>query len=533
MHLFIKIRIRSKKKKNFNRVFDSKIIIDFSFKIRFQITTENEFDFKKKKWKKKKFFKQKNNAYMIADDEKKVDYYKLNNENESNDNEKFNANHENENSSSNSFDQKNSFVELMNSFMKIEINFVVQCKKCRITFLFNNKLHRHIRNECKNFLWKRKAKSYNIITKISFKIENSKSSDSFFIIMFSVDFNQNLKTDFEFRNYQYATIQFFLIKSVSKQPDCLNTETDFIIINKIFFLFQFKKPIRIIITEITIRGIDVDKHRTKKYVICFIYFSDVNDKKRKIRVCIRREIHLMKNFKINVLIETDILTSKKFVLNFKKNETFIKNCSIIISIISKRHEKIINQIMNLKKIIIISFHFEFQIRIHHLNFSEKKNFLFESKSVDFDLYAHIIETETSDILIRNEQNKSLRISRNVYLDRVMKMKYSNVCHVTTNDVINLAIRKPKSFHRKAYFQRLLKSYLFVVEIDSAESETTIRIKKKIIIHNADPIFTKQLLELINNHSAIWTDQGFAILSEDEWKRMTHGEVYRRWVTPWI
>ena len=157
-----------KKRKNFDRVFDSKIIIDFFFKIRFQITAKNEFDFKKKKWKEKKSFKQKNNAYMIADDEEKIDYYEFNNENESDDNEKFNANHENEDSFSNSFDQKDSFVEFMNFFMKVEVSFIVQCNKCRITFSFNNKLHRHIRNEYKNFLWKRKIKSYNIIIKISF-----------------------------------------------------------------------------------------------------------------------------------------------------------------------------------------------------------------------------------------------------------------------------------------------------------------------------------------------------------------------------
>ena len=42
-----------KKRKNFDCVFDSKVIIDFFFKIRLQITAKNEFDFKKKKIKKK------------------------------------------------------------------------------------------------------------------------------------------------------------------------------------------------------------------------------------------------------------------------------------------------------------------------------------------------------------------------------------------------------------------------------------------------------------------------------------------------
>ena len=337
--------------------------------------------------------------------------------------------------------------------------------------------------------------------------------------MFSVDFNQNLKTDFEFRNYQYVTIQFFLIESALKQSNCLNTEANFIITDKTFFLFQFKKSIRIMTIEITVRNIDANKYRTKKYVICFIYFRDTNDQRRKIRVCIRREIHLMKELKINVLIETNILTSKKFVLNFKKNETSIKSCSVIISIMFKRHEKIINQIINFKEMIIISSHFELQIRIHKFNFFEKRNFLFESKNVDFDVYVHIVRAETSNVLIRNEQSRSFRISRNARLDRIMKMKYSNVYHAT-DDVIDLVIRKSEFFHRKIYFHKLLKSYLSVFEIESAESKFTIRIKKKIIIHNSDFAFTKQLLKLINDYSAIWIDQNFVIFSEQKWMKIS-------------
>ena len=154
-----------------------------------------------------------------------------------------------------------------------------------------------------------------------------------------------------------------------------------------------------------------------------------------------------------------------------------------------------------------------------LIFQKKKKFLFESKNVNFDLYVYIIKTEIFEILIRNEQNKSFKISRNARLKRIIEMKYSNVCHVT-NDVIDLIIRKSESFHRKAYFHKLLKSYLSVVEIESTESKFTIRIKKKIIIHDFDFIFTKQLLKLINDYSAIWIDQKFIILSKQKWMKIS-------------
>ena len=95
-----------------NCVFNIKIIIDLSSKIRLQITSKNESNFKKnrefnlKKNKNKKLFKQKNHAYMTKNDEKKIDYYKLNNNNDdSNDNDNSNIYHDDENSFE-SFDQK-------------------------------------------------------------------------------------------------------------------------------------------------------------------------------------------------------------------------------------------------------------------------------------------------------------------------------------------------------------------------------------------------------------------------------------------
>ena len=254
------------------------------------------------------------------------------------------------------------------------------------------------------------------------------------------------------------------------------------------------------IIEITVCGIDANKHQTKKYTICSIYFRGINNKKQKVRACFRREIHLVKGFKINVLIETDIVISEKFILNFKKNETSIKNCFVIISIVSKRHEKIINHVMCFKKITIISSHFEIQNRIHNFNFSKKKDFFFKSKKIDFVFYVHIIEIEISNVLIRNEQSISFRIFRNCHFDRITKIKYTDLCHAA-NDVINLIIGKLKSFHREIYFHKLLKSYLSIVEIDF-KSKFTIRIKKKIIIHNTDLVFTKQLFEFVNDYSVI-------------------------------
>lgn len=143
-------------KSNSNRVFGTKIIIDSSFKILFKITFKSKFDFKKSTIKN---LKQKEHAYIIVDDEKKVDYYDSSNEEKNDD---FNANHENKNSTSNLSKHDSIFAEII-----MITNFKsFQCKKCRILFIFNNKLFHHIRSEC-NSQNRKKMKIHHVRTRKS------------------------------------------------------------------------------------------------------------------------------------------------------------------------------------------------------------------------------------------------------------------------------------------------------------------------------------------------------------------------------
>ena len=118
---------------------------------------------------------------------------------------------------------------------------------------------------------------------------------------------------------------------------------------------------------------------------------------------------MIKKLKINVLIKTDVFIFEKFVFDLKKKIITIKNCEVIVFIIITRHSKMMNKIICSKKIVIIFSHLQLQIKIYHFDFSQNKKFLFESKKMNFDLYAHVIEIETSDILIQNDENKIFKM----------------------------------------------------------------------------------------------------------------------------
>ena len=121
----------------------------------------------------------------------------------------------------------------------IELFVFFKCKKCKSKFSSNNKFHQHVRNQYSD-------KFYEISFYFIEQNENEFSDSNFFrkkfnamkfifIVVSTVNLNQKLKSGFEFRKYQYVIAYFSFIKNVFQQTNCFDTETELIIMNKIFF----------------------------------------------------------------------------------------------------------------------------------------------------------------------------------------------------------------------------------------------------------------------------------------------------------
>ena len=63
-----------------------------------------------------------------------------------------------------------------------------------------------------------------------------------------------------------------------------------------------------------------------KYILMNLYFSRIFDSiKKVVFVKMQMKIHLMKNLKINMLIEMNVFTSHKFLLNYVFQSIIINN----------------------------------------------------------------------------------------------------------------------------------------------------------------------------------------------------------------
>ena len=83
------------------------------------------------------------------------------------------------------------------------------------------------------------------------------------------------------------------------------------------------------IISLIVREFNTIQYQSFDYIIVLIYFASTK-KKVSITILIRKKIHLIKNLKINIFIDIDIIISKNIVIDLIKKKTIIQSCDIIV-----------------------------------------------------------------------------------------------------------------------------------------------------------------------------------------------------------
>ena len=265
------------------------------------------------------------------------------------------------------------------------------------------------------------------------------------IIKFSINSALDVDTDYVFRQYHYViTIMNLLFKQKS-EIGYLNSKCAINLMNRIFLIkTHFKLFIKIMTNFVIVRGIESNKHKTSKYVIIPLYFSDEN----VTAILTSREIHIINNFKTNVLININIIISKKINILTFQAKAEIDNYDINVFIKIRIRDRAVVHSMYIKKFIIISPHIQLAISIHHINLLIR-DFFFEFDQLDLTLYAHFVDSSLPAILTKNDSNQYVKISKNLRLDTIQKADFDNCYHIIfrKRDVVEFINRRFYKKHR--------------------------------------------------------------------------------------
>ena len=426
--------------------------------------------------------------------------------------------------------EKNDDTNSKDIFANIFVILSVICRICKAFFISNNVLHKHLRNaRCNTH---HKADFSNIdVNHVNVKksVSEHKSINQLdkstiqvaklTIVSFKIDSNKNIEIEYKFRNWQYVIAQLSLTEDASNTSKCIDSEVEITLANTQFFKAQIKNfvSIRIMIILITVRSLEANRHSSDKYVIVSMYFKSKNVHENAMRAMITREVHLIDELKINILIDNDILDSKLFDISMFNKSTYIESCDVTISITianSRYQTKLIHCI----KIELISAHTEKLISIYKI-FLANQNYFFESaNSINFFIYAYLIDIKTNFISIRNDNNKALRISKNFKLSKIVESEYVNAFQVDTT-VSELAIRSSKSDYQSTWFNKMLAAMANAHTVIVFDSTDTI-LFNEITVHISSTQAINAFTNLINNYSIIWTNQRFVKLSENNWMKLS-------------
>ena len=453
---------------------------------------------------------------------------------------------------------------------------VSRCRRCHETFEFNNRLHRHLKN-ClrKTFAYviikfeKSFAKVIAIVSRehhdevfstIATKESNSATTQAstfaiqvelkMSIIQSSVDSDFEIDIDYDFRDWSHAKANISLSEEATFKKGCLDTDVDLTLIDRQFLKSQaLDVHLRIMIISLTVRDLSTRQHKTNEYVMILIFMIDINVVDEIVRAIFRREIHVVDDFKTNILIDNDIMSSKDIFVDSEKHTIHIESCKVIVSMKVKSSNAIVSKSIHLRRTTFISSRSEISVEIHHLIVFDK-DYLFELEDIShLIIYAHLVNVSIKAIILRNESNKLVQISRNHRLSRLSEMKYANAYHIdSTDDARDLIARRSETIHKQDWFRRVMIETVTVfvamiitmksfADVDTELVLSTIVISSVIevlllngvIIHNSGEEAIQSLRDIVEIFLNLWRDIGFVDMNMTDWMRISLKSDWERHV----
>ena len=280
--------------------------------------------------------------------------------------------------------------------------------------------------------------------------------------------------DFAFRSYRYATIKTCLADKRATNEMCVNNEIFMFLIDRKFLTIKcFNISVLIMTLSNNVRKIEIKLHDTFSYVLLNFYVFELT-KKFSIMTHFKNEMHLIKDLRINVFIEINIMRSKKMKLNFENNSLTIITCeSFKASIQIKKRSGIINRSIRVLFKMIISFNVVMfvSIRIKSKSLSKNKNFNFLFKkqkmlNLENEFFAHIVDANLTAVQIRNALSKPCVMSKNLRVSQLIDYAEKK-CYLIESKQKHLIIVSNK-FDLKSNFnpETILQNETTVYENDS-------------------------------------------------------------------
>ncbi len=144
---------------------------------------------------------------------------------------------------------------------------------------------------------------------------------------------------------------------------------------------NFATKIRKLTSSILIRDIENKIHNSDEYILMNDFIKETLWNDTSAIAFFQREVHLMNDFKMKMLIDVDILSSKRIQINLNDRILQINSCQDIIvkiNIVTRKKANLKRIVKSWEKIIVSS-HAFLKILVKIKDLSKNQDFIFESE----------------------------------------------------------------------------------------------------------------------------------------------------------
>ena len=213
--------------------------------------------------------------------------------------------------------------------------------------------------------------------------------------------------------------------------------------------------------SVEVVGIGADKHRTDEYIIASIYIprKTTNGSTATAKLT-PREIYIIDNLRVNILIRMDIITLEGINILASKRVAYITSCKIKAPIKVLSTGLLVRRVISAKKAIVIPPQSIGIVAIHLLTLLER-DFLFELCNTKLSIYTSLVDNNISSILVKNESEKAIKVPRNIRLEEVIEVDFDGYYYMSSGqeEVAELATRRPQCEHQGSWIKRVFKKVI--------------------------------------------------------------------------
>lgn len=212
-----------------------------------------------------------------------------------------------------------------------------------------------------------------------------------------------------------------------------------------------------------------------------------------------------------MLIGNDILALESFVLNIGLGHAIVESCGVKITIRARQKGKFLRRKLFIDNDGVVPPRSEAMIPLLPVPLPDNRNFLFHlATQTNLTLFAHIINHETTKVLVKNTSNQPLRILRCQKLGHVVDIRYDNYFLADTKSALNSATFPPQA-------SLFFKYKLSCISIPADPSMKT-RLDNGVRVYE-DEHAVILLVQLVVKYPSIWESKGFVQISLKCWMKV--------------